>query len=49
MMTSCNTNHVTGHDDDVPSDASDIIEDEAVAMLAQRDDALEQFFNFSTR
>jgi hypothetical protein len=47
--TSCNTNHVTGHDDDVPSDASDVIADEAVAMLAQRDDVLEQFFKFSTR
>jgi hypothetical protein len=41
-------NHVTFQDDDTPSEASEAIEDEAVAMLAQRDDALERFFNYST-
>jgi hypothetical protein len=42
------TNLVTFQDDDAPSQTSDVIEDDAVAMLAQRDDVLEHFFNFST-
>jgi hypothetical protein len=42
-------NHVTIQEEDAQSEASEAIADGAVAMLAQRDDALERFFNYSTR
>jgi hypothetical protein len=48
---SSSTNHViTFQDDASPNDDSDTLEDEAVAMLAQQDDAFEPFFtNYTTR